>query len=344
MTGTVERPGDTGTAARIAMGPGGEFDRIRRFLSEARSTDPATVSVGPGDDCAVLRAAPVAVSVDLSIEDVHFRRQWLPTPDLIGVRAAAVALSDLAASAAVPLGVLASLAMTADDAAAIGDAIMEGVREAIEAVGGALLGGDLTRSPGPLILDIVALGRADRPVLRGGAGPGDALWVTGWLGGAASAVHDWLEARTPAPDAVAAFCRPPSRIAEALWLAEHGLPRAMIDLSDGLAGDAGHLAAASGVRIIVDASALPLHPAAEARGPDGALAMALGGGEDYELCFASPDSAVGPLRQAFENTFGIPLTRVGEIVEGSGVVMRDNDGRLRGMPAAGFDHFARESR
>lgn len=344
MAAMAQRPGDTGTTTHIHMGPGGEFDRIRRFLADARSTDPAAVSVGPGDDCAVLRWAPVAASVDLSIEDVHFRRHWFPTPDLIGVRAATVALSDLAASAAVPLGVLASLAMTADDAGAIGDAIMEGVREAVETVGGALLGGDLTRSPGPLILDIVALGRAERPVLRRGARPGDALWVTGWLGGAASAVHDWLEARTPAPEAVAAFCRPPSRIAEAQWLAEHDLPRAMIDLSDGLAGDAGHLAAASGVRIIVDASALPLHPAAEARGPDGALAMALGGGEDYELCFASPASAVDLLGQAFEDTFGVPLTRVGEVVEGNGVVMRDRDGRLRGMPAAGYDHFARESR
>lgn len=336
--------GSSGQSARIGLGPGAEFDRIRRALGGARTPDPRLVPVGPGDDCAVIDAGRVAISVDLSVEGVHFRREWLTAPAAIGARAATVALSDLAASAAVPFGALVSIAMTPEDAAGIGDAVMDGFRSAVEAAGCALIGGDLTRSPGPLFIDAVVLGRVTAPVLRHGSRPGDALWVTGWLGGAGSAVHDWLEGRTPLPEAVLAFVQPRARIREARWLAEKVAPTSMIDLSDGLAGDTGHLAAAGGVRIIVDELSLPLHPAARARGEAGALAMALGGGEDYELCFTAPADRVEPVRDAFLAEFGVPLTRIGDVVEGGGVVLRDDEGRLRGMPSAGYDHFTRESR
>lgn len=318
-----------------ALGPGVEFDRIRRFLAAVRQSD--RVVVGPGDDCAILDVGRIAISVDMSVEDVHFRRDWL-TGEQIGRRAAAIALSDLAASAAAPFGILDSLAVPADLDDAYVQEIAAGLRAEAEALGATLLGGDLTRSSGPIVLDIVVLGDVTHSLTRAGARVGDGLWVTGRLGGAACAVSDLLEGHTPDPEAMRAYASPVPRTREAAWLAARSIPTALIDLSDGLAGDAGHLAAASGVRIIVDAATLPVHAAAAKRGDEAGLALALGGGDDYELCFAA-----GPIeddvRAAFEEEFAVPLTRVGEVVEGSGVVLRDADGRLRGMPASGFSHF-----
>lgn len=322
------------------LGPGAEFDRIRQFLAGTRIADEARVPVGPGDDCAIIEAGRLAVSTDMSVEQVHFRREWME-PERIGRRAAIAALSDLAAVAARPFGMLVSLAVPADDPASFGEAIMRGVREAADETGAALLGGDLTRSPGPVVIDVVVLGDVQRPVLRSGARIGDALFVTGRLGGAESAVVDLLDGRTPDATALLAYIAPNARLWEAAWLADRDLVHAMIDLSDGLAGDAGHLAAASGVRIIVDAADLPMHPSAREHGDDAGLAIALGGGDDYELCFAAEAAAIDAIRDEFVDTFGIPITRVGEVVEGSGVVLRDADGRLRGMPIGGFSHFTR---
>jgi thiamine-monophosphate kinase len=314
----------------MKLGPGREFDRIRRFLD---SVGPAPgVAVGPGDDCAVLADGTV-LSIDLSIEDVHFRRSWLTLED-IGYRAAAVSLSDLAACAADPVGMLVSLAISREENAGIGDAIMAGVKEAAALYGAPLLGGDLTRSPGPIIVDVAVVGRAQRPVLRSGARPGDAVWVTGRLGAAARAVRDYIAGTPPARDAARAFTRPAPRIAQARWLAERGVPTAMIDLSDGLAGDAAHIAAASDVRIVLRSRDVPLHDCAR-----GALDLGLAGGDDYELCFTAPDEIVGRFLSAWRGAFG-ELYRVGAVVAGSGVAIEDEHGVLHAWEGAGFDHFA----
>jgi thiamine-monophosphate kinase len=319
------------------LGPGAEFDLIRRFLAGAAPPDAA---VGPGDDAAVLRDG-VVLTVDLSIEDVHFRRAWLDAEE-VGWRAAVASLSDLAAMAAQPVGLLLSLAVPEADAADAALRLATGVRNAAEHAGCALLGGDLTRSPGPWILDIVGVGRAQRPVLRSGARPGDALFVTGQLGGAAAAVRAWRAGREPEPDARAAFARPLARIAEACWLAERASLHALLDLSDGLAGDAAHIAAASDVGIVLDADAIPVHPAAASL-PD-ALDVALSGGEDYELCFAAPSEHVEREREAFERNFGLRLTRVGSVVQGAGVRLRSASGAERPLAAGGFQHFTTENR
>jgi thiamine-monophosphate kinase len=324
---------------RVRLGPGPEFDLIRQFL--ARGSDAAAqmddaVQVGPGDDCAVVDG--IALSTDLSVEDIHFRRAWLE-PEEIGYRAAAAALSDLAAVAARPVGILCSLACAADDAGALAPRVMDGLRSAAAGVGAALLGGDLARSPGPLLLDVVAVGRVDRPVLRSGARPGDALWVTGELGGAAAAVLAWQRGAVPSDAARQAYARPRPRIGEALWLAERGLVHAMIDLSDGLAGDAAHLAAASGVRVVLEGTAVPVHPAAAHGACDAGLRLGLAGGEDYELCFAAAEGAVEALADEFRETFGVPLTRVGVVEEGSGVWIRDAEGRVAPLDVHGYQHF-----
>lgn len=321
------------------LGPGAEFDLIRRFLARTRPPGRG-VLVGPGDDCAVLEGGRLALSADLSIEGVHFRREWI-APEEIGYRAAAASLSDLAAMAAEPVGALLSLAAPAADVPDVAGRCLAGAREAVEAAGGAILGGDVTQSPGPLLLDVVVVGRAEHPALRTGARPGDALWVTGALGGAAAAVRRWKEGKTPSPAAREAFARPRPRIREARWLAERGLLHALIDLSDGLAGDAAHIAAAGGVGVVLDERNIPVHEAAAAAasGPEDALALALGGGEDYELCFAAAAGAVEAAEREFRAVFGIALTRVGEVRAEPGVAVRRADGTIGPAAVAGFRHF-----
>jgi thiamine-monophosphate kinase len=295
------------------LGPGAEFDLIRRFLGAGPADGARGVRVGPGDDCAVVAGDGIALTVDMAVEDVHFRRAWLE-PAEIGFHAAAAALSDLAAMAARPLGVLASLALGPGDEEEYGARVMAGVAAAATDAGGALLGGDLTRSPGPLVVDIVAVGEAAKPVLRSGARPGDELWVTGRLGAAAAAVAAWLHDHEPSPDARAAFVRPAPRIREALWLAERGIPTAMVDLSDGIAGDAGHIAAASGVRVVVRADALPVAAAAATLGPAEGVRLAAAGGQDYELCFTARAGTVEGIAGEFGEAFGVELTRVGDVL------------------------------
>ncbi|MDP9349657.1 MAG: AIR synthase related protein, partial [Gemmatimonadota bacterium] len=136
-----------------ALAPGAEFDLIRRFYRRAPWRGRVDVPVGPGDDCAVVHGAGIALSSDMSVEGVHFRRDWLGFRE-IGFRAAAGALSDLAAVAARPIGVLVSLAVPEADAGDPAVEVMEGVREVVEGVGGSVLGGDVTRSPGGLVVDV----------------------------------------------------------------------------------------------------------------------------------------------------------------------------------------------
>jgi thiamine-monophosphate kinase len=342
------------------LGPGAEFDLIRRFLGPDPHPDThpdPRVRVGPGDDCAVVAGYGIALTVDMAVEDVHFRRAWLE-PSEIGYHAAAGALSDLAAMAARPIGILASLALGPGDEEEFGAAVMAGVSAAASDTGAALLGGDLTRSPGPLVVDIVAVGEAASPVLRSGARAGDEVWVTGRLGAAAAAVAAWLDGRVPTPEARAAFARPTPRTREALWLAERGIPTAMVDLSDGIAGDAGHIGAASGARLVIQAEALPVAEAAAAMGPAVGMQLAAAGGQDYELCFTAPAGTVEGIRGEFEREFGVGLTRVGDVqrkagegrgggggggggdaggTAGGGVVVVDGGGRV--VRVEGFQHW-----
>jgi thiamine-monophosphate kinase len=317
------------------LGPGHEFDRIRAILRDLPPM-PEGVLLGPGDDAALLEP-DLVISTDLAIEGVHFDLDWI-TPLEAGRRAAAAALSDLAAMGAAAQGLLASLALPTGRAD-VGEALMAGVRARIEALGGALLGGDLTRSPGPIFLDIVVVGRASTPLLRSGGRPGDELWVTGHLGGAAAAVESW-QAGSPPPAALRrAYADPEPRIAPALWLVGRECARAAIDLSDGLAGDAAHLAAASGLRIELDSASIPLHP--QLSGTVGALELALHGGDDYELLFACRRGALSPEGvEEFRRTFDLEITRVGLLTAGSGVFLRPADGGpVRPIDRGGYDHF-----
>jgi thiamine-monophosphate kinase len=329
----------TGFRRRVRLGPGTEFDLIGSFLDGGGDLPPEVV-VGPGDDCAVLEGGRWAVSCDLSLEGVHFRRDWLTLRE-IGYRAAAVALSDLAAVAATPVATLVSYGLTSDDLGA--DAARElhhGVEEACGEVGAVVVGGDLTRSPTILVVDVVVLGRADAPVLRDGARVGDEVWVTGGLGAAGAALRVLLHGNAPEPALRAAYAHPSPRVREALWLAERESLHALIDLSDGLGADAGHLAAASGVGIVLEAARLPVAPgtARVAGGERDAVELALSAGDDYELCMAAAPGALEELRDEFGSTFSLPLTLVGRVVEGRGVYLDSGDGEPVPLHDAGYDH------
>jgi thiamine-monophosphate kinase len=335
------RPPRHHPSSPVHLAPGPEFDLIRRFLAGQGGGERADVRVGPGDDCAVVAGNGIALSTDMSVEGVHFRRGWL-APEEIGWRAAAAALSDLAAVAARPIGILVSVAAPPADAGDYTAAVMAGCREAAEAIGAVLLGGDLTRSPGPLVVDVTVVGEAPNPVLRSGARPGHEVWVTGQLGGAAACVEALLRGEPPPPGARERFARPVPRVAEAQWLRERGIPTAMVDLSDGLAGDAAHIAAASGVAVLLVPELVPVHPAARQRSRRRSLQRALGGGEDYELCFTAPVGTVIPYVDAFERLFRVPLSCVGRLGGGDGVWFVDSEGHRRPTGIAAWQHFGGE--
>jgi thiamine-monophosphate kinase len=317
----------------LGLGPGAEFDVIRGI---ARALGP--IASGLGNDCAYLElgSETLAVSTDSSVEGVHFRRGWLSHEE-IGWRAAAAALSDLAAAGAREPRLLASLTVP-DRAEAV--PLMQGVGAVVASVGGLVVGGDLTHGH-DLSLTITVLGRVTRPIRRSGARPGDGLWVTGHLGLARAALVSWQRGETPAPEARARFAHPEPRLPAGRWLVEHGAT-AMLDLSDGLAGDSHHLAAASGCRIEVELGALPIRAGvkavAEAAG-EPAAQFAAEGGEDYELLVAMPgdfeDSA------GFVQELGLPLTRIGSFTRPSGgghgqvwLTLEGHRVKLRG-----YDHF-----
>ncbi|MGD8289815.1 MAG: AIR synthase-related protein, partial [Gemmatimonadota bacterium] len=171
-----------------------------------------------------------------------------------------------------------------------------------------------------------------------GAEPDDEVWVTGTLGASAAATRVWEAGGEPDESLRTAYARPCPRVEEARWLVDREWTDALIDISDGLAGDAGHVAAASGVRITLEADRIPVDPAAvEALGREAALDAALHGGEDFELCFVTDPDTVDPA--TFERHFGFPLTRVGTVSEGEGVWLREPDGETRRLERGGFDHW-----
>jgi thiamine-monophosphate kinase len=308
------------------MGSGPEFDRVRAIFARL-----GTSGYGLGDDCALLRAdkATIALSIDISVEGVHFRREWLELPQ-IGYRAAVAALSDLAAEGARAAGLLVSVGVPAQSAPSEAAEIMAGVGAAASEAGAKVLGGDLTKAP-QIVVDVCAIGTAPRPVRRAGAMAGDGLWVTGQLGGVALALQQYLNGGRPSPELAFRFAHPEPRLAAGQWLASQGA-RAMIDLSDGLSSDAAHIAAASGVAVEIALERIPCW--------DGASSLlAAASGEEYELLVALPPVFGETQARAFAGLVNLSLTRIGTCSAGAGVHFTE-----RGAPVAappGYDHFAR---
>jgi thiamine-monophosphate kinase len=294
----------------------GEFDFVR-WVSEHTPPDPR-VAVGPGDDCAVLRRPPgdLLVTTDLLTEGVDFLLAECG-PRAVGRKAMAVNLSDIAAMAGRPVGAVAAVALP-PNGMTVAREITAGLREVADRYGCPLTGGDTNSWAGGLVVAVTVFGvpTGRGPVLRSGARPGDWLFVTGPLGGSLLGRH--LE---PVP-----------RLAEAEALHAAIELRAMLDLSDGLARDLGHLAAASGCGAVVDPALVPIHPDAGRRSTltgRPPLDHALTDGEDFELLFAvSPAYGERLLRAS-----PVPVWKVGECVAGGGVRLAD------GRPlAGGWEH------
>ena len=312
------------------LGPGREFDRIRAMAARWRER-----AQGLGDDCAVLEVGGdrIAVSVDLSVEGVHFRRDWM-SPAEIGYRAAAAALSDLAAMAAEPIALLLTIGARADEPEDTFLGLADGVGDATSDAGALIVGGDLSRAE-HLLVDCCVIGRASAMVARKGARPGDRIVVTGALGGPLAALVAWQAGAEPPPDARARFVRPTPRHAAARFLEAHRA-RAMIDLSDGLASDLGHLLTASGVGAHLDVESIPVHRAARAAAESAGeppWLFAARSGEEYELIAALPpevsdvDLAGAP----------VPVTVIGTI-EGEPGLRASAQGKAITLPS-GYDHF-----
>jgi thiamine-monophosphate kinase len=306
----------------ITLGPGREFELIRDLLF--RWGDRA---YGVGDDAAVLegfRGERLVLSMDASIEHQHFRRAWLDAKE-IGYRATAAALSDLAAMAAVPIGVLVALAVPEDWLPELGD-LAEGIGEAAGDATARILGGDMTAGR-DLSITLTVVGRAPNPLSRAGAKPGDAVYVTGRFGGPAAAVKALREGERPDPVSRFRFAHPVPRIREAVWLAEHHA-HAAIDVSDGLLADVQHIAHASQVRITLDLDGLPtlsgVSPVDAARS-----------GEEYELVVTAPH---GLEAAGFEEEFGVPLTNIGQVQAGKPGLLALAGGE-RVSSFGGFSHF-----
>jgi len=314
----------------IPLGFGREFDRIRAMAARWRER-----AHGLGGDCAILEVGGdrIAVSTDLSLEGVHFRRDWM-TPAEIGYRAAAAALSDLAAVAAEPMALLLSLGAPADAGEDLLGAIADGVGDAVGDAGALVVGGDLAKSE-RLVLDCCVIGRASAPVSRAGAKPGDRLVVTGALGGPLAALTAWEAGREPAREVRERFVRPAPRHAAARFLEAHRA-HAMIDLSDGLGSDLGHLLAAGGVGAHVDVERVPVLPAsreAAAAAGEPAWHFAARSGEEYELLAALPaDVGDGDLAAA-----PVPVTVIGVVEEAPG--LRATEAGAAVTLPVGYDHF-----
>jgi thiamine-monophosphate kinase len=305
---------------------------IRKVLSGAGPE----VRVGPGDDAAVLApsAGELVVTTDVLVEGVHFERGATSARDL-GYKAVIVNVSDVAAMAASPRAAVCTLVLPKDVDAAWTMELFGGMREACDEHALWLVGGDLSRGPA-LTISVTVIGEVapGRATLRSGAGPGDAVVVTGSLGGSAAGLRV-ARSRRPSSERdrslLHAHLRPVARVGEAQVLARHGAT-AMIDVSDGLALDLSRLASASGVGAVVRLDDVPVAGGAT-------LEEALGGGEDYELLATMPVGRVAEARAELRDRFGVALSELGEIRGDRALVCVESDGSETPLAPAGWDHF-----
>ncbi|MGD0813852.1 MAG: thiamine-phosphate kinase [Verrucomicrobiota bacterium] len=308
-----------------------EFELIAQWSRSLPGN--ASVIVGAGDDCAVLDSGQpgryLLLKTDSVVQGIHFSATT--EPERIGHKALGRCLSDIAAMAGRPIAALVTMALPTHFEAPFLQRIYDGMSLLATRHGVAIVGGETTTNPERLLISVCLLGdvAADNCILRSGAKAGDALFVTGDLGGSLAGRHLEFE----------------PRLAEARWLADHFAIHAMIDLSDGLAGDLRHLLRLSNVGAEILASAIPISRAArlQARTESSArtpLLAALSDGEDFELLFTVAGRVAVPLLDAWKKQF--PRTRlscIGKITSAPGLKLRDKNG-LRSLQAHGYVHFS----
>ena len=326
----------------------GERALIERIRQRVPAGGPGLLT-GIGDDAAVVepdRGALSVLTTDTLVEGVHFDRAH-GSPADAGHKALAVNLSDLAAMGAAPRYALLALSLPAGWPVADVDALLDGFLAQAAYHRTALVGGDVTASPGPAVVGVTAIGSAKRRRVlgRGGARPDDVVYVSGTVGAAAAGLASLQRAGglegPPPEECRRRHRRPEARVTLGVALGRNRAARACIDLSDGL-GDAVHrIAAASGVGVRLDAEALPIHPEARAwfeRAGLDPVTAALAGGEDYELAFTSPPAFRGRLRHVRRRIGDLPLTPIGVVTKEPAVRLR-RGGKDEPLPR-GYEHFA----
>jgi thiamine-monophosphate kinase len=314
------------------------ISRIRRQSLMRQALKGGGISVGIGDDCAVLRLPPrheVLVTTDFSLEGVHFRREW-HTAASIGHRCLARGLSDIAAMGGEPRAAFLSLALPAKLPQAWVDGFLRGLLRLAGRFEVGLAGGDTAQSPAGVLADVIVLGSVPqgKAILRSGARPGDRIYVTGALGGAAAVLRKMMARprRKLEPANFPQHFFPEPRVQLGRYLREKGLASAMIDISDGLSTDLAHLCEQSGVGAEIQGGAIPKAVIGKpAKQVDSRLA--LHGGEDYELLFTVPPRKNLPSRIA-----GVPITWIGGITGGRRILLRDEEGTREFRPQ-GWEHF-----
>lgn len=336
----------------------GEFGLIARWQSHLLQR--AGVRVGIGDDAAVLEAlASPVVTCDCLVEQVHFRLDWTPAR-VLGRKCIEVNVSDIAAMGGRPVAAFISVALRPDLEVSFLDELYEGFEDAASCYGLTIAGGDTVRSPGALMINVTVVGDAPRPILRSGAREGDIVLVTGTLGDSAAGlwllqhpaaaisvpVRDYLTDRHHEPRARLAQMQAalaPAATTDAVPINSPPPVTAALDISDGLAGDAAHIAERSGVTLEIDLAALPISPpcvdaAAVARLSP--LEWALRGGEDYELLLCVQPEAAAMVAASITSTTGTRVTRIGRCIarEAEPVTLVHPDGK-RERAGRAFSHF-----
>ncbi|MBY0496564.1 MAG: thiamine-phosphate kinase [Cyanobacteria bacterium] len=325
----------------------GEHALLARIL--ARLPRPsASVLVGPGDDAAVLapgRNERLVVTTDAVVEGVHFTRAYSSPAD-VGHKALAVNLSDLAAMAATPRWALLSLVLPGSWLVADVEDLVDGLAALAGRHGVSVAGGNITRTDGPLVVDVTAGGEAGprRWLTRGAARTGHEIWLSGTIGGAAAGLEMLTDpgSRIPDPGCAARHRRPEPRVRLGVAMGRARAAKAAMDLSDGLADALRQVAAASGVGVRIDGNVLPIDQCAREwwtnRGVDPVMA-ATRGGDDYELLFAVPPRSGGALRSVARHVSDPPLTKIGVFTKDPLELVIDRAGKQDALPE-GFEHFA----
>lgn len=321
----------------------GEFSFIEKLRQRAEGH--ASLTLGIGDDCSALQVPDgheLLTSTDLLLENVHFRLDWTNPHDLAH-KAVSVNVSDLAAMGGRPLALYLGLGVPRSFGAGQLDLFVDGLFEGLADYAICLAGGDTCRSANGLVLAITVQGhcRIGQRVTRAGGRAGEDLWVSGTLGDSALCLRRLLARQSCSTALMARHFRPRARLALGQALAEEGLATAMLDLSDGLDGDLGHLLRASGVGARVDMNQLPLSSEFRehlARQPE-LIDLALCGGEDYELLFSANPQKRADLERLSQR-MPLPLTCIGQLSAASGLQYLQADGSAYRPTAGAFDHFA----
>ena len=321
----------------------GEFGLIGRIHRQV-ARKPG-VRIGIGDDAAAVEFSPGCISLvtsDMLVEGIHFDLS-LCDPRTLGRKSLAVNLSDIAAMGGKPRYFLLSLALPEGVSVEFLDSLVTGLLEMADEFDVTLIGGDTCASRGGLTISVTAMGeQLPRKVIsRGGARAGDLVCVTGTLGDSALGLRLLRNGDRTGP-AVMKHLDPPPRVREGLTLAEAGIPSAMIDVSDGLLADLGHILELSGAGARLALDMVPLSPALRKHSADlgeDPYRLPLSGGEDYELIFTAPP-ALKKEAVSLLKSLGTPVTVIGEITPSNGLQVLAPDGTLYRPAVAGYDHFS----